>query len=185
MAKIGNRRSVASAHLTAPRPEDPALEADAQALHKALTRLARVYQFRDREQVCLHGVSVTECYSLTTLVWHGPMTLKELADYLYLDKSTVSRVVDAMERKNLIQRRRHPQTRRAIQLSPSGKGRRLCATLEEEMAARQRPVLAGLAPKARATFIDLIDRLAAEVEERTVGAAVRQAGGPRARRLSE
>ncbi len=150
--------------------EAVSLAQDSLALYQALTRLARVYQFRDREQVCFRGISVTECYSLTALVWYGPMTLNQLATTLYLDKSTVSRVVDAMESKGLVRRRPHPDSRRAIELSPSAKGRRLCTTMQNEMVERQRGLLAEYTPETRSAMIDFIDRLAEQAEERTRGA---------------
>ena len=61
----------------------------------------RVYQFRDRDRICCFDVSVSQCYALEGLVRRGGLTLNELAAHLYLDKSTASRVVDALERKRL------------------------------------------------------------------------------------
>ena len=70
-----------------------ALERDAAALQAAVAELVRVYQFRDRDRICCHDISVTQCYALETLVEHGPMRLNALAERLFLDKSTTSRVV--------------------------------------------------------------------------------------------
>src|SRR4026209_916514 len=55
------------------------LEADAGALHEALTELVRVYQFRDRDRICCHDISVTQCYALDALLRRGPSGLNELA----------------------------------------------------------------------------------------------------------
>ena len=49
------------------------LESDAAALQAAVSELVRVYQFRDRDRICCHDISVTQCYALETLVEHGPM----------------------------------------------------------------------------------------------------------------
>src|SRR5687767_3520590 len=91
---------------------DPALERDARALYGALSDLIRVYQFRDRDRICCHDVSVSQCYALEALVRRGGMTLNDLAAHLYLDKSTASRVVDALERKGYVTRTSHPSDRR-------------------------------------------------------------------------
>ena len=64
-------------------------------LHEAVADLVRVYQFRDRDRICCHDVSVTQCYALETLVEHGPLRLSALAERLFLDKSTTSRVVSS------------------------------------------------------------------------------------------
>jgi len=102
-----------------------ALERDAEALHEALSGLVRLYQFRDRDQICCFDVSVPQCYGLEALVQEGPLTLGELASRLYLEKSTASRVVDALERKGYVTRAPHPGDRRALQLKVTPAGRRL------------------------------------------------------------
>ena len=79
-----------------PRPADGTLPEDARAVHEALSDLVRVYQFRDRDRICCHDVSVTQCYALEALIRRGPITLGELAAELYLDKSTASRVVGTL-----------------------------------------------------------------------------------------
>src|SRR3954453_4554187 len=92
---------------------DPDLERDSADLYDALSELVRVYQFRDRDRICCYDVSVTQCYALEALVRRGGMTLNDLAAQLYLDKSTASRVVDALERKEYVTRLPHPEDRRA------------------------------------------------------------------------
>ena len=67
---------------------DPVLLRDAERLSDALEDLLRVVQFRDRDRICCHDVSVTQCYALRALVEDGPMGLNSLAESLYLDKST-------------------------------------------------------------------------------------------------
>ncbi|NIM49994.1 MAG: MarR family transcriptional regulator [Gemmatimonadales bacterium] len=148
---------------------DPGLDQDAVALYRALTALTRVYQFRDRDKICCRGISVTQCYALEALVWHGPLTLNQLASHLYLDKSTVSRVVDTLERKELVRRRPHTQDRRAISLSPTRKGRQLCDRIQQDMADRERELIADFEPEVRTAMIELIGRLAREAEDHAKG----------------
>src|SRR5262245_24559669 len=78
---------------------DPDLARDTEELYDALEDLLRVYQFRDRDRICCFDISVSQCYALEGLVRRGSMTLNDLAAHLYLDKSTASRVIDALERK--------------------------------------------------------------------------------------
>src|ERR1044071_10417005 len=84
--------------------DDPALARDTEELYDALEDLLRVYQFRDRDRICCFDVSVSQCYALEGLVRRGGMTLNDLAAFLYIDKSTASRVVDALERKGYVAR---------------------------------------------------------------------------------
>ncbi len=80
------------------------LSQDAEALYEALNQLVRVYQFRDRDRICCYDVSVTQCYAVETLVKQGPLRLQALAEEMFLDKSTASRVVDTLERKGYVSR---------------------------------------------------------------------------------
>jgi hypothetical protein len=53
---------------------DRTLDRDAALLYEALSDLLRVYQFRDRDRICCHDISVTQCYALESLVREGPLT---------------------------------------------------------------------------------------------------------------
>ena len=44
-----------------------ALDNPAQRLHRAVTELVRRYQFRDRNEICCFGISVSQCYALEAL----------------------------------------------------------------------------------------------------------------------
>lgn len=142
------------------------LDRDAAALYDALSDLIRLYQFRDRDQICCHDISVTQCYALDALARHGQLTLNELASHLYLDKSTVSRVVNAIERKRLVRRRRHAQDGRAVCLELTASGRQLCDRIRLEIQEREKRLLADFDPHVRAAMIELVARLARAAKER-------------------
>src|SRR6188508_348985 len=79
------------------------IQRDARALQAAVADLVRVYQFRDRDRICCHDISVTQCYALETLVEHGPLRLSDLAERLFLDKSTTSRVAGTLVKKGYVE----------------------------------------------------------------------------------
>ena len=136
------------------------LEADAAALHEALSELVRVYQFRDRDRICCHDISVTQCYALDALVRRGPSGLNDLAAELYLDKSTASRVVGALERKRYVSRAPHPEDGRAIVLTVTPAGRRLCDRIRTDLVAEAKHLLEDFEPAVRVGAARLILRLA-------------------------
>ncbi len=141
-------------------PGHASLDAHASRLHAALRDLKRVYQFRDRDRICCHDISVTQCWALDALVRAGPLSLNELAAELYLDKSTASRVVNALERKGYVRRGRNPADGRAVSLEITPSGARLVALIEREMVAEEKRLLAEFEPEVRAAMIRLIGRLA-------------------------
>ena len=136
------------------------LEADAAALHEALSELVRVYQFRDRDRICCHDISVTQCYALEALLRRGPSGLNELAAELYLDKSTASRVVAALERKGYVSRAPHADDGRAIVLTVTRAGRRLHDRIRRDLIAEARQLLEDFEPEVREGAARLILRLA-------------------------
>jgi DNA-binding MarR family transcriptional regulator len=146
--KTGKRRRAASG-----------LDADAVALHRVLLELKRAYQFRDRECICCYDISVTQCWALEALLRRGGLTLNELAGELYLEKSTASRVVGALERKGYVKRARNPEDGRSVSLSATAAGARLYGRIEGELLAQERLLLSEFDPEVRSSLILLLGRL--------------------------
>lgn len=142
------------------RARDASLQGHAEALHQALSELVRVYQFRDRDRICCHDVSVTQCYALDALVRRGPSTLNELATELYLEKSTASRVVATLERKHYVTRAPHAQDARAIILTVTPAGRRLHDRIRQDLVEDERRLLEDFEPDVREAAARLIFRVA-------------------------
>src|SRR3954466_8777196 len=101
---------------------ETALDRHAAALHEAVADLVQVYQFRDRDRICCHDVSVTQCYALETIAAHGPLRLNALAERLFLDKSTTSRVVSTLVRKGYVEQRADASDGRATTLRATRQG---------------------------------------------------------------
>lgn len=86
------------------------------------------------------GIDVKPHAVLVLLADEGSMTQRELGGRLGIDRTTVVAVVDGLEQKNLVERRRSPADRRAylLTLTPSGedarqRGQRLVAAAEREL----------------------------------------------------
>jgi MarR family transcriptional regulator, 2-MHQ and catechol-resistance regulon repressor len=149
---------------TATVPGD--LQRDAAALQAAIADLVRVYQFRDRDRICCHDISVTQCYALETLVEHGPMRLSALAERLYLDKSTTSRVVATLVKKRYVEQRADAADGRATALHVTGTGRRLYQRITDELVEQQKQLLQDLDPGVRDGVVHVIRGLARAADSR-------------------
>jgi MarR family transcriptional regulator, 2-MHQ and catechol-resistance regulon repressor len=143
-----------------------ALQRDAADLFSAMTELLRVYQFRDRDRMGYHGLTITQCYVLEILIRRGPLTLNELAAEIGLDKSTLSRVVGGLENKRAVARKSNPADGRSILLEATRSGVSRYERVEADIVAENARVLAGFSPTARRQLIVLIDALARSVRER-------------------
>jgi DNA-binding MarR family transcriptional regulator len=139
---------------------EEALRKHAESLYEALSELVRVYQFRDRDLICCHDLSVTQCYALEALLRRGPSSLNELAAELYLDKSTASRVVAALERKRYVVRAAHPTDGRAVVLTVTLAGRRLYERIRDALVLEEKQLLEDFEPAVREAAPRLIRRLA-------------------------
>jgi DNA-binding MarR family transcriptional regulator len=135
-------------------------------LHQALSSLVKVYQFRDRTKICCYDVSVTQCYALEILIRSGPLTLKALAEELYLGKSTACRVVDALERKGYVQRSTSTSDARAINLRVRRQGRDLYANIEQELIATTAQLAADFEPEICRAATALLNRFTKAARER-------------------
>jgi MarR family transcriptional regulator, 2-MHQ and catechol-resistance regulon repressor len=147
-------------------PAQEALERDAVALQMAVADLVRVYQFRDRDRICCHDISVTQCYALETLVEHGPLRLGALAERLFLDKSTTSRVVAALVKKGYVEQGADVRDGRASALSATRKGRGLCSRITDDLVSQQRQLLQDLDPEIRTGVVQVLRRLTQAADAR-------------------
>ena len=142
------------------------LDKDAAALHAAVSELVRVYQFRDRDRICCHDVSVTQCHALEALVENGPMRSSALAERLFLDKSTTSRVVATLVKKGYVEQRPDMADGRAIALYVTSRGRRLYTRITDDLVKQQKQLLQDLDPEIREGVINVIHRLARAADAR-------------------
>lgn len=139
---------------------------DARALQAAVSELVRVYQFRDRDRICCYDVSVTQCYALETLVQQGPMRQGALAERLFLDKSTTSRVVGTLIKKGYVEQTTDPADGRAVMLQTTKAGRGLYTRITGELVEQQQQLLGDLPPEVRAGVITVVRRLAEAADAR-------------------
>lgn len=151
------------------RRADLSLDKDARAFYAAFSELTRIYQLRDRDRICCHNVSVTQCYALEVLARHRSksMTLNELATRLSLDKSTGSRVIDALERKGYVARSPHPQDGRSVELRITRSGRQLYELLVSEALTEKKALLGPFSPAVRRAMTQMIHRLVQAAKERS------------------
>src|SRR5574341_634957 len=105
------------------------LERAAERLHRATKELIKRYQFRDRNQICCHGLSVSQCYVLDALAEEGDLTMQRLAQRMGLAVSTMTRVVGQLVRRGYVRRRPDPVGRRVVHVTLTPRGREIMAII--------------------------------------------------------
>jgi DNA-binding MarR family transcriptional regulator len=85
-----------------------------------------------------------------------------LGEALQIPPSRMVALVDALERRDLLRRRPHPDDRRVRALYLTAGGRRLLGEVMEISLAHERQLCKGLQPAEREQLITLLGRIAAE-----------------------
>ena len=142
------------------------LTQDSEDLYEALNQLVRVHQFRDRDRICCYDVSVTQCYAVETLVKRGALRLQVLAEEMFLDKSTASRVIDTLERKGYVSRVEDDEDRRAVRIQATDAGRELYEKIRADLIAEERAMIDNLSAEARQGALSLLRQITRATEIR-------------------
>jgi MarR family 2-MHQ and catechol resistance regulon transcriptional repressor len=132
---------------------------DARLLAGALSELVRVIQFRDRDRACCYDVTASQCYALKGIVDGGPLTVNALAGHLFCDKSTASRLGEALVQKGYVARRRDEDDGRVVQLVATDEGVALCATIDAGEIREYAELLSDFDPPVRSEINRLVGRL--------------------------
>jgi DNA-binding MarR family transcriptional regulator len=120
------------------------LERAAERLHRAAKELIQRYQFRDRSQICCHGLSVSQCYVLDALAEDGDLTMQRLAQRMHLAISTMTRVVSQLVRRGYARRRRDPEDGRVVHVAITPRGKEIVAAINRSLLESQKAILAAL-----------------------------------------
>lgn len=120
------------------------LDRAAERLHRATKELIRRYQFRDRNQICCHGLSVSQCYVLDALAEEGDLTMQRLAQRMQLAISTMTRVVAQLVRQGYVRRRPDPEDGRLVHVAITPRGKEIMATINRSLIESQKAILKAL-----------------------------------------
>jgi MarR family transcriptional regulator, lower aerobic nicotinate degradation pathway regulator len=96
---------------------------------------------------------------LTLVTEREPMTQKALGDTLRIDRSTMVSLLDDLERKGYVIRRRHPRDRRAFLIQPTESGHAAKVEAVAILDEQQSRFLAPLTPAQRHQLGRLLKRL--------------------------
>lgn len=147
----------------------------ARRLHRAVSELVRRYQFRDRNEICCFGISVSQCYALEALAQAGTLTMGALASRMQLSVSAMTRVVDQLVAHGLVQRGVDAEDRRVCCVEPTSKGRELLTRISGERLEGEQAILDKLPAEHRESVILALEKLSRAVDEWR-GAEPRQEG---------
>jgi len=127
--------------------------------HQQIVDLIKKYQFRDRNQICCFGISVSQCYVLEALHTHGPLTMNELAKKMYLKISTMTRVVEQLVKKSYVRREEGLADRRVRLINLTREGRAIYKKAWENIFESEKVILKSIPGEHKAVLIDVLRKL--------------------------
>ena len=130
-------------------PRAPANSAkNTDVLLRDITRLFLQAQ-RSLSACCSDG-SAKECEALLLLSRSGPISVQEFAGRMGLEKTWASRLVDRLQKRQLVRRVDHPDDGRSWLLELTAKGGKECCTLDEALGRHTDALLACIPAAERA-----------------------------------
>jgi DNA-binding MarR family transcriptional regulator len=108
----------------------------------------------------LTGPQLTILKILETI---GDLSLSEVSDRIRAQNSTVTGIIDRMEREGLVQRVRSQEDRRVIRIHLTDKGAKLAESIPVEPMELLRGALGGLAPAETKEFLRIMTKIAKRI----------------------
>ncbi|OEV12845.1 DNA-binding MarR family transcriptional regulator [Streptomyces sp. Amel2xB2] len=124
----------------------------------ALVRLTHLVQRVFADVSRAHDLTPQQAQLLCVLT-RGPAGMTELSHVLYLEKSSLTGLVDRIERRGLVVRQRSSHDRRACQVALTDKGTRLAHETHDAITARLESLAGDLSRTDRERVTSVVVRL--------------------------
>ncbi len=108
-----------------------------------------------------HNIDLTpEQFLLIDLLWnHGPLSQQQIADQMQKDKNSITKLVDAVERKGFVVRYQNPADRRSNTIIPTELANSLKEGAKSTGITILDKMLDGISETELHNFLDTLDKL--------------------------
>lgn len=103
---------------------------------------------------CCFGVTLSQCHTLMELDKEDNVSLKDLSKRLYIDKSTLSRIIEGLVNLGLVDRETPKSNRRTIIIKLTEQGVSVCNKINTENNLYYQKVLNSLSKEQFQLFFD-------------------------------
>ena len=137
-------------------------------IETALTALTRNPRIRGLHRIlsAQAGVELDRpSYVALAALDAGPLRISELADACGVDVSTMSRLVDRMLARGLIERQTSPEDRRVSLVQASERGREVQRALRAWRSEALKQLLGAWTPDEREQFAELLSRFVRQADD--------------------
>jgi len=124
-----------------------------------LARAYRAVAARSRRDIERHGLLASEFAVLEAVYHKGELPVGDVAERVLLTSGSMTHVIDKLEERGLLARRRCPEDQRVIYLGMTSAGRALVASIFPAHAEAIRRATSGLSPEEKRIATVLLKRL--------------------------
>ena len=114
-----------------------------------VARLERAVRTAINERVKPYGLTTLQYTTLSVLGRRGSLSNAQLARRSYMTPQSMSEVIDALERKGLIERKQHPNHRRVMPAKLTATGVKVLEACDEAVDAMEEEMMRDLTPAQR------------------------------------
>ncbi len=124
-------------------------------LGKTIRKVNRYYDINLQK----HNITSTQLFVLSAILDKECIKFKELAELVNIEGSTLSGVVDRMERKDLVRRQEDPEDRRSVLICSTEKAREIGPDILETAAQIDESIKNRLSAGEYVLFLEILDKI--------------------------
>jgi DNA-binding MarR family transcriptional regulator len=144
-------------------PETPPTRYDLRVL-QSLRGIIRSVDLYSKELAASNNITAPQLICLLHVVNHGPVTATAIGREVHLSPSTVVGILDRLEEKQLIERRRSAEDRRFVQVTATSAGGALARVAPSPLQQTLANALKALPELEQATIALALERVVALME---------------------
>lgn len=123
-----------------------------------ISYLCQVARFCRQDSVFCEDLTLIQFLILDAVSKNGKLKMSELHRILAVDKSTTTRLVTPLIKRNLIERNKPKNDLRTVHLSPTGEGRKMHARVSLCLAGLAETIQAGIPEEKRTEMYRTVER---------------------------
>ncbi len=127
-----------------------------RSLRKSFSRLERFFSQLMREQFSCCGATVQQWYCLEALL-DGPKSMNALAAEVALHQSTVTRIVEKLEKQGFASRTRKAGNQRSVEVQITESGKVMCEWMDGQCSKMTSDLLDLLPSERQASIVEAMD----------------------------
>lgn len=139
------------------------LDALAARMQRLTYQIFKNYELCDQWVITPHGLTVSQGYTLLAFPAQDTVRMSELSGSMGLANSTMTRMVDQLVQKGLVQREPDDTDRRAILVGLTLVGQEVQRTLQTQFQEFFKLVLQELEADERSAILDALEKLSGVV----------------------